>query len=227
MPQQRLLGPQQPAGRRDSGVEVDQRHQRLGMHGRALRMHGPLLQAAHLRRASPCADDPVLEFRAGLVTDCRSHGLPVHRAVPVVERERTQGRAAMMRGVRVQPDPAVAARIVAGDRIPGRLQAPAQRIDRNRKPARSLRAIDAHRRDAPRAARQQHRHGMRGRSDAGHGQVGHGEDRGQAAAAGDLHVGSRIRRQPQRRLDGGEHRCTPAIGHMAQRDGIDALLSLS
>ena len=50
---------------------------------------------------------------------------------------------AMVRRVRVQPDPAVARRIVAGDRIPRCGQRPADRPDRRSKPERRETTIDA------------------------------------------------------------------------------------
>jgi hypothetical protein len=86
-----------------------------------------------------------------------------------------------MRGIGVQPYPAVGTGVVAGDRIPERRQRPADRLHRKAEPEGGETAIDAHSRRHRGVCVGIFHDRWRGGADRGGGEVGDRENRGQGA----------------------------------------------
>ena len=107
------------------GIRGLDTEQGLGSHAPSLRMVGPGRERAHRRRAPSPIDHRRLEVIRGPARNRSGDGgFLVRRA------EHRERRVPVMGRIRVQPDPAVLSRIVAGDRIPDRWQRPAPRRER-------------------------------------------------------------------------------------------------
>ncbi|KGC40188.1 hypothetical protein DO73_4613 [Burkholderia pseudomallei] len=175
---QRPLGRHRPRGARAVDTHVVVNHQRLRAHRAPLRIARPFVLRAHDGRAAAVLDDRRFERVAAPLPDRAGDGLPLGRRAEHGERGR-----AMMRRVRVQPDPAVGRAVVARDRIPQRRHVPAARTQRRAEPDRCVAAIDTH--AGQPARRAMHELGERDarRADRGRGEIGDRKGRRQHARA--------------------------------------------
>ena len=125
---------ERPSGIRGPGdvplpAPAADRDQRLAGHRGALGRGRPVGGGPHACGAAAGRDHLGLERCDGHAGDGRGDGIALRR-----HAEHAQGRRAMVRRVGVQPDPAVGAAVVAGDRIPGRRRRPAVGDQRRAEP---------------------------------------------------------------------------------------------
>ena len=180
---QHLEAGQRPRCRALPGVgvfilRIEEMHQRFGIHCQPLRMLLPLRPTAHFGGAAVGVDDCLFQIGTAPLGDVRCHGGTVGAGA-----QYAFGGGAVMRGVGVQADPAVLGCVVTGHRIPQRRNVPAHRTQRSGEPERGQTSIDFHRGQVPGLLPEQFADGLPGSADAGAGQVGHGERRGQGAMA--------------------------------------------
>lgn len=197
------LDPGQGPGRRTAPVALpfkgvgSELHQRFGVHRTALRVGLPVLPGAHFGGAATGLDHRL--FQLALVP---LRHLGRHARALAGGPQYAFGGSAVMGGIGVQADPAIAGRVVAGNRVPQGRHAPADGAQGTGEPEGGQAPVDADDGPAPGLAVQQFAQGLAGGGQAGAGQVGHRERRGQGALAGLLqgHGG-----QAQRGLHGCQH----------------------
>ena len=155
---------------------------------RALRMDGPVVDAAHRRGSAAGIDHGGLQLVGRPAADRVGDDLAGRVAVGG-EAEGRQGGAAVAGRVRVQPDPPVGGGVVAGDRIPHGRQLPPVGTQRRGEPRRGEVTVDHHVRRR-RVETDDVGDRLCGECDRLDGEAGDGEGRREGSAAGELGGGT-------------------------------------